>query len=127
MVTNPLYEGPLYETITDPKQFRSTPNKPRAQESVYLEIPPAIPPPKKMATGKPAERDGGKDENVKLSSPVHETPVTSCSPSAEDPYMVMDPATPYAPIPHPLHCTTNTNTVNVEFLPDEKNRYVIGD
>ena len=39
MVSNPIYEGPLYETICEAKQsFSYLPKQTRAQESCYVEL-----------------------------------------------------------------------------------------
>lgn len=39
MASNPIYDGPLYETITEAKlQFDSLPHMRRTQESCYVEI-----------------------------------------------------------------------------------------
>lgn len=93
LVSNPLYSGPIYETIVDTKHFRSLPRHPRAAESCYVDMKSRIYP-QGATNGKSepqmtlafSDAKPHPYENVDLPQvSVAQTP-------SEDPYTIMDPA-----------------------------------
>lgn len=133
MVDNPLYEGPIYEVVSEHKKLKALVPKTKvhAQESLYLDSPTqSLPrdagPSYDAINGvmvKPNASAGSKEYTgcdvnaskvngtcvnggleISLDQPqLYTNPNTTCSPTTEDAYTIMCPVTPVASIT----CHTN--------------------
>lgn len=144
MVDNPLYEGPIYEVVSEHKKLKALVPKTKvhAQESLYLDSPTqslprdAVPSYDaingvmvKANASADTKEHTGCDVNGKVNvnggletshdqPQLYTNPNTACSPTAEDAYTIMCPATHVSNITcHTnYHATSNGKLVNGRYV-----------